>query len=117
MCGQGARYKETKMRRCEIGIAAELLRQRKFRYLYAGARRRFLFHCRPAYVIDQLLKRKGACNKKACCCARTSPSCVFFKEKKCALYDDMPFYCKIFPIDTKDKELSDVADACEYYWD
>ena len=93
-----------------------LILRGKFRYLYAGLRRRALFYCARRYVDNQLRMRKGVCSSAGHCCKMTLPWCRYFKAGVCSVYDKQPFFCKIFPIDEKDKDLSDVKEVCGYYF-
>ena len=88
-----------------------------FIVLYSGLRRRFLVYFRPRYVILSLLKRQGKCKMCSCCCLLNKHWCSDFKENKCQIYQRQPFFCKIFPIDEKDKKMSGVNKECGYYWD
>jgi len=85
--------------------------------LLSGLRHRLLVYFRPRYTIDSLLKRKGKCQACGQCCLLNKPWCRYFKEGKCQVYDQQPFFCKIFPIDEKDKDMSGVAEKCGCYWD
>lgn len=95
----------------------KLLSQREFKYIYAGLRRRFLYYFRTDYVNTQLARRRGACLKDGRCCKITMPWCPYLENGKCAIYERQPLFCKIFPIDEKDKELSDVKERCSYYFE
>lgn len=84
--------------------------------LYSGFRRRFFVFFRPRYVIRSLLGRKGNCKKCGRCCSLNKAWCFDFKDNKCLTYDRQPFFCKVFPIDHKDKEMSGVSEECGYWW-
>jgi len=85
--------------------------------LYASFRRRFLFYFRRNYVLSSISKRKGNCDDcKITCCELTRPGCPFFKNNKCLIYEKMPKFCKLFPIDHKDVILSGMEGICKYYW-
>jgi Fe-S-cluster containining protein len=86
-------------------------------YIWAGLRRRFLYYFRRGYVASQLARRRGACSREGHCCRLTLPWCVHFKNGRCSIYDKQPFFCRIFPIDEKDKELSSVRGLCNYYFE
>lgn len=88
-----------------------------FIVLYSGLRRRFFVFFRPRYVINSLLKRKGDCTTAGGCCLLNKPWCRYLENGKCQLYDKQPFFCKIYPIDQKDKELSSLSKECGYWWD
>lgn len=62
-------------------------------------------------------KKKGSCFQGAAhCCKILLPHCPYLKNGRCAVYDKQPLFCKIFPIDEKDKELNDVRELCSYYF-
>ncbi len=84
--------------------------------IYASLRLRYLVYFRPKYVINQILNRKGKCNLEGCCCRSTTWFCEHFKDGKCTIYKNQPFFCKIFPIDQKDIQLSNVENKCTYHW-
>lgn len=84
--------------------------------LFSGLRRRFYVLCRPRYVIVSLLKRKDNCKECGLCCLLNKPWCRYLEDDKCAIYDKQPFFCKIFPIDHRDKQLSRVSKDCGYWW-
>lgn len=86
------------------------------KHIYASVRSRYLVYFRPRYVINQLLNRKGKCNFGGCCCKSTTWFCEYFKNGKCSIYKNQPFFCKIFPIDEKSIKLSNVENKCGYYW-
>ena len=96
----------------------KLLINGKYKYVYASIRRRFIFYFNKEYFNSQLSKRKGDC--AACsvgCCKIIISCCPYLENKRCSIYDKQPFFCKLFPIDEKDKELSDVKELCCYYFD
>ena len=104
----------------KIETFLKLIIRRKYKYLYAGVRRRFIFYFNKSYLNSQLSKRKGGC--AVClpyrkCCKMTIPWCPYLEDEKCSIYDRQPFFCKIFPIDEKDIELNDVKGLCTYYFD
>jgi hypothetical protein len=35
----------------------------------------------------------------------------------CQIYGRQPFFCRIFPIDKKDKDMSRVSGVCGYKWE
>ena len=82
--------------------------------LCSGFRRRYLIYFRPRYVINSLLKRKGKYLLCGRCYFLNKGWCRYFKDGKCEIYNKQPFFCKIFPIDEKDKKLSGVAKDCGY---
>lgn len=85
--------------------------------IFSGLRHRWLVYFRPRYTIDSLLRRKGQCKSCGRCDTLNTPWCRYFKDNKCQVYERQPFFCKIFPIDPKDKELSGVGEACGYWWE
>ncbi|MFC1631556.1 hypothetical protein ACFL1I_04030 [Candidatus Omnitrophota bacterium] len=85
--------------------------------VYSALRHRFLVFCRPRYVISSLFKRKGECRGCGMCCALNTPWCRQIKDNHCEIYQRQPFFCKIFPIDKKDQELSNAKDECGYFWE
>ena len=89
----------------------------RLKYVYASIRRRFIFYFVRSYFNKQMSRRKGNCFMEGHCCKTTIPSCPYFTGSKCALENKQPFFCKVFPIDEKDKELSDVKELCGYYFD
>lgn len=88
-----------------------------FRILVSGLRHRYLVYFRPRYTIESLLKRKNGCKSCGRCCQLNMYWCRYFVDGKCEIYDRQPFFCRIFPIDEKDKRMSGVSDSCGYSWD
>lgn len=88
----------------------------KFRYIYAGIRRRLFFYFRKSYCREQSKQRKGACSGTGHCCKNVLPWCGYFKNGKCEAYEKQPYFCKVFPLDEKDQFLSGVKDVCGYYF-
>jgi hypothetical protein len=84
--------------------------------IYASLRLRYLVYFRPKYVITQLLNRKGKCTLEGCCCNSTTWFCEHFQNGKYKIYNNQPFFCRIFPIDQKDIKLSNVENKCGYSW-
>ena len=84
----------------------------------SSIRRRYLYYFKRDYVNKMIEKRHGSC--EGCggiCCIRTR-RCPFLNEAKCKLYNtNMPFFCKVFPIDKKDIALAGVKDCCQFYWE
>ncbi len=89
----------------------------KLKYIYASIRRRFIFYFARGYFNAQMSRRRGACSLAGHCCQITLPLCPYLENGRCSIYDKQPFFCKVFPIDEKDKELSDVKELCGYYFD
>lgn len=85
--------------------------------LYPSLRRRVFYYFRREVMERSLAARQGSC--EGCggqCCLRTR-RCPFLRDGLCSRYDEGIFtFCKIFPIDPQDIELSGVADVCRYYW-
>jgi hypothetical protein len=100
-----------------IKAAVRLIISAKFKYLYAGIRRRFIYYFRRGYFDSQLAKRKGQCSQAGHCCRKTFSCCEYFKHGLCSVYARQPFFCRVFPIDRKDIELSDMQGLCGYYFE
>jgi Fe-S-cluster containining protein len=100
-----------------LKAALRLIISAKFKYIYAGIRRRFIFYFRRKYLNAQISKRKGQCSRLGHCCEKTFSWCQYFKHGLCSIYDRQPLFCRIFPIDKKDIELSDMQGSCNYYFD
>ncbi len=66
---------------------------------------------------ETLLKRKRECRKCGRCCLLNKSWCHHFKDGKCEVYDNQPFFCRIYPIDYKDMRMSDPNKECGYSWD
>ncbi|MDO8592384.1 MAG: hypothetical protein Q7R92_01255 [bacterium] len=82
-------------------------------------RRMFLAYFRTEYVKKQILSRKGECGHHGCC--GDSPWSWFFtrkclKGKDCLKWSNLPYYCKLYPIDEKDKAPK-TKKYCNFYWD
>ena len=93
-----------------------LIKGRKLKYIYGSLRRHIIFCLFKGYYNLQLSKRKGVCSSNGHCCRLTIPWCAHFVHGKCSVYNKQPLFCKIFPIDEKDKELSDCKESCGYYF-
>ncbi|MDD5356458.1 MAG: hypothetical protein PHY56_07985 [Candidatus Omnitrophica bacterium] len=94
-----------------------LLIRGKYKYIYASARRRFIFYFARNYFNSQMARRKGRCEAGGHCCKIALPWCRHLKDVKCFSYNNQPFFCRVFPIDEKDKELSGVSRLCSYYFE
>lgn len=90
---------------------------RLFTVLLSAFRHRWLIYFRPRYTIASLMKRKGSCKSCGRCCLLNVAWCPYFKEAKCQAYHRQPFFCRIFPIDKKDKKIGSVSKECGYYWE
>ena len=99
-----------------VYIFARLVCAGKFAYLYASLRHRVLYVFRRGYVEERLKTRVGSCAGQGHCCARTMPWCRHFEAGRCRVYDNQPLFCRMFPIDEKDQELSGVKGVCGYRW-
>ncbi|MCX5701656.1 MAG: hypothetical protein NTW64_01590 [Candidatus Omnitrophica bacterium] len=88
-----------------------------FTVLLSGFRHRWFVYFRSRYTIRSLLSRKGKCLACGRCCLLNIPWCRYLNNNKCQLGKRKPFFCKIFPIDKKDKILSGVSEECGYYWE
>jgi hypothetical protein len=85
--------------------------------IYPSLRRRFLYYFRPEYVKSSIAKRTGNCTGCSGVCCKRTRACPFLRLGKCRIYRKMPLFCKIFPVDKKDIEISGVSDVCRYRWD
>ena len=74
------------------------------------ARRLLLIIFKPLYVMESLSQRKEQCNRCGCC----TNWCKSYKHPKCLRKNNMPFMCKLFPIDEKD--IGDFKGKCSFYW-
>lgn len=98
-------------------------RRNKFIQFFYGVsymlRMRYLWYFRRDYLEDSMKRRKGYCERscKGLCCKINVPKCHYLRKEKCTLYKDQPFYCKLFPVDERDKYLGDVQEECTYYWE
>ena len=101
----------------KIMIFLRLAGNGRFKYIYASMRRRFIFYFRKGYFNNQMAKRKGSCASVGHCCQITMAWCQYLDNGKCLIYDRQPFFCRIFPIDEKDKRLSGAAKSCGYYFE
>ncbi len=66
----------------------------------------------PFYVMVQLSTRKGSCKSCGCCKVQ---KCKYEKDNRCTIYHKRPFFCKIYPIDEKDKTPFGKKN-CGFYW-
>jgi hypothetical protein len=74
-------------------------------------RRWFLIIFRPYYVMASLSQRRGNC--KGCGCCYKNFKCYDYPH--CKRWNNLPFICKLYPIDEKDKnEIS--KKCCGFYW-
>lgn len=87
------------------------------KYIYAGLRRRSIYYFRKEYFNRQMSRRRNKCSVAGHCCKKTIPWCRHLIDGKCGAYEHQPLFCRIFPIDEKDIELSDVKGVCEYYFE
>ena len=81
-------------------------------------RKRYLFLFRKKYVIKSLNNRKGECKQCGTCC-RTMILCPHLKEDSCTIYQDgdLSKFCKLYPLDKADQNLSGTVGKCGYYWE
>lgn len=98
------------------GLLLRMAFSAKFVYIYAGLRRRGIFYLRPGYFKRQMGLRKGSCNQEGACCKLTIPWCPHLEGSACRIYDNQPLFCRIFPVDKKDIELSGMKGLCAYYF-
>ncbi len=90
--------------------------------LYKTLRRNFYMSFRKKYIRESLKKRKGGC--KACGCCKTMLfQCKYFDKNTglCKIWEEkgwkgIPYACKIYPFDEKDKIIYSKLN-CEFYWD
>ena len=87
------------------------------KYGYSGFRRRVIFYLFRGYLNRSLFRRKGICVGDGSCCRLTIPWCRHLEGGRCSIYERQPLFCRIFPIDEKDLELSDVKGVCAYYFE
>lgn len=91
------------------------------KHLYNALRKIYLVWFKNNYVKRSLSTRKGNCLACGTCCRQTVPYCPFLTlDNKCRLYkwfNWLPKYCKIFPVDEVDQDLSDIRGKCGYYWE
>jgi hypothetical protein len=92
----------------------------KFRARQAhGKLRRFVSaNFRKQDVIASLALRRGDCNRCGACCEILF-KCPFLKKHRdgtttCAIYEDRPNQCRLFPIDRRD--LEEVRGTCSFYF-
>ncbi len=79
-------------------------------------RRLYLWHFRRDYIYKSIAERKGECRSCGCCVDRAT-SCKHYDKvrKLCGIWNGIPLFCKLYPIDEKDKkEFS--KKYCGYYW-
>jgi len=83
---------------------------------YLSLRRRFLVKFRKKYVEQSIAKRKGYCQFPDCdCCYWANCKYCLGYKKGCAIRNNEPVLCKLYPIDSKDKIPR--FPECTYYWD
>jgi hypothetical protein len=81
-------------------------------------RRKYYFFFKMDYVKCQIKKRQGKCGMHGCCASQPKIfRCKFLKRKKCLLFgtNKMPFKCKIYPFDEKDKSPFSKK-YCNFHW-
>ena len=83
--------------------------------IYRQVRRHCLWHFRKKYVLESMSKRKGKC--KVCgCCEEIECKYSDGETSKCIIYDIRPLFCRLYPIDEKDKsEYGKIH--CGFYWE
>jgi hypothetical protein len=89
----------------------------KIKDVITGLRRYFYILFRRKYINESIAKRKGKCQMCGCC-AYKPISCKHFnkKTKVCDTFNNLPYECKIYPFDEKDKtEYS--KKNCSFYWE
>lgn len=103
--------------RLKIYIIIRLMLQGKYRCLYGCIRRRFIFYFAKRYFARQLSRKKGKCSTGGHCCNVLISFCPYLEDGNCSVYDKQPLFCRIFPIDEKDKELYGVKYLCGYHFE
>lgn len=98
------------------GLLLRMAFSSRFAYIYSGLRRRAIFYLRPGYFKRQMGLRKGSCNQEGACCKLTIPWCPHLEGSACRIYANQPLFCRIFPVDEKDIELSGMKGRCAYYF-
>lgn len=96
------------------GMLFRMILNSGFRHIYSGLRRRVIFYLRPGYFKRQIGLRKGSCNQEGACCKLTIPWCPYLDGSACRIYVNQPLFCRIFPVDEKDIELSGMKGVCAY---
>ena len=81
-----------------------------FKQVKRHLRRWFLVIFRPFYVMESLSQRRGQCNHCGCC-----PQCKYQKGNDCLKWKNLPFICKLYPIDEEDKNEISKTERC-FYW-
>jgi len=71
-------------------------------------RRWSLIIFRPYYVMEKLSQRRGGCNNCGCC----GDYCKDYCHPNCLRWNNLPFLCKLYPIDEKER-----IDKCGFYWE
>ena len=99
------------------GLLLRMAFSARFVYIYAGLRRRVIFYFLKGYLNRQSVLRKGRCNQEGACCKLTIPWCPHLEGSACRIYESQPLFCRIFPVDAKDLELSGVKGMCAYYFE
>ncbi len=67
----------------------------------ASIRRRIIVFFFKDYVKKSLTKRKGKCENCGACCAKIKCRHLS-KDKKCKIFENVGYFCKVFPIDETD---------------
>lgn len=96
-------------------------KEEKIKLFYLALRRRFLFLFRKKYVQESVTLRKGGCRRCPCCHTpglfSKKNHCQYLKGQSCLLFDaKLPLFCKLYPIDEKDKTPFGKT-HCGYYWE
>jgi len=70
--------------------------------------------------MDMIAKRKGTCGRHGCCdlsILSKLHKCIDPNDRtKCLKWDNLPFDCKAYPFDEKDK-IPETKEYCCFYWD
>lgn len=87
-----------------------------------GMRRAYYFTFKMEYVMEQLKRRKGKCGNHGCCdltlLSRLFSRNCFDREggTMCKRWENLPFVCRAYPFDEKDK-IPSTRSHCNFYWD
>lgn len=79
-------------------------------------RREYYILFKQDYIKEQLKKRKGVCGMHGCCALYCHRKCIGADKKTCLKWDNLPYRCRIYPFDEKDKHPATRA-YCNFYWE
>ncbi len=88
-------------------------------HIVGKIRRFFIVHFKKQYLREQLLARRGKCNKCGMCCNLLYTCPMLKKDGRCLIYGKCrPKVCKVFPIDQRDiDEIRMCGGICGYYFE